>query len=35
MLEYKPLNAARECGVTFFFNSILVNLSNNQTILPG
>jgi hypothetical protein len=21
MLEYKPLNAARECGVTFFSNT--------------
>jgi hypothetical protein len=21
MLEYKPLNAARECGVTFFYNT--------------
>jgi hypothetical protein len=31
LLEYKPLNAARECGVTFFSNTIYLSWCKAST----
>jgi hypothetical protein len=33
VLEYKPLNAARECGVTFFLRTLCQGLCNQHLVI--